>query len=114
MNKMDRHAISTMFDGRSQVCDVTKILVTSLKSVRKRRQQFHTRDVTGVVAFWFLSSGRKNSKNNRVFRLFLRCKLSLHPFQDPTNMLSCSKFTFNHWLKSSTLVAKNDLRFKVH
>ena len=47
MNKMDRQEIRTTFDGRSQA------LMTSLKSVRKRRQQLHARDVRGLVAFCF-------------------------------------------------------------
>ena len=41
---MDRQAIMMTFDGRSQVNE-------SLKSVRKRRQQLHARDVRGLVAF---------------------------------------------------------------
>ena len=53
MNKMDRQAKGTTFDGRSQVCDVTKTLLTSLKYVRKRRQQLNARVVGGLAAFCF-------------------------------------------------------------
>ena len=52
MNKMGRQAIRTMFDGRSQVCDITKILMRSLKTAKKR-QQLHTWEVRGLVAFCF-------------------------------------------------------------
>ena len=47
---MGRQAIRTTFDGRSQVCDVTKILMTSLKTAKKR-QQLHMRYMKGLLAF---------------------------------------------------------------
>ena len=95
--------------------------VTSLKSVRKRHQQLNVCDAIGLFALCFCHNGRKKS-TNRVFPLFLRCKLCLHPLQDPINTLSCSKFTLNHWLKFSivpksdlrSIVPKPDLRCKVH
>ena len=59
--------------------------MTSLKSVRKRRQQLHARDVRGLAAFCFYP---------------LEEKIYFEPLVKK--------------LKFYTLVAKSDLRFKVH
>ena len=64
--------------------------MTSPKLDKKRRQQVHAREVRGFVAFYFYPLEKKST--HRVFRLFFRWKLSLHPFQDQINTLS--------WLKS--------------
>ena len=55
MDKMDRQAIETTFDGRSQVCDVTKIgQETSSATSRARNERLN--------CVLMLSSGRKNSQ----------------------------------------------------
>ena len=109
MNIIDMQAIRTTFDGRSQVWDV----MTSLKSAKKRRHTFHARDVRGLTGFSFYPLEEQIANKSSIFR----CKLCLHPFQDPTNTLSCSKATLKplvEKLKFSTYVAKSDLRFKDH
>ena len=73
MNKKDRQAIRTMLDGRSQVCDVTKLyffVMTSLKSIRKGRQQLHARDVRGLVAFCFCPLEEKIVSTSRFPSIF--------------------------------------------
>ena len=86
--------------------DVTQIgLETSPTTSRSRHER--------LSCVLFLSSERKKV-NKLCFPSILRCKLCLHPFQNPTNTLSCSKVTLNHWLNISTLVAKFDSRFKIH
>ena len=96
MNKMDRHAIRSTSDGRSQACDVTKVY-----------------SMRGVVSFCFCPLAEKlvNTSCFFFFCLFLRCK-----HQDPINtmMLKIYCKLLVKKLKFSTLVAKSDLRFKVH
>ena len=71
----------------------------SQKLVRKRRQQLHARDMTGLVAFCFYPL-EEGIVNESCFLSILRCKLPFYPFQGPINTLSCTKIILNHGLKS--------------
>ena len=74
---------------------LTYSLITSLKSVRKRRQQLHARDVRGLTAFCFCPL-KEEKVNKSCFPSILRCKLCFHTFQDPINTLGCLELTLNH------------------
>ena len=103
---MDKQATGTTFDGRSQVFEDPQTIMMLLKSVRKYHQQRHARDVRGLVAFFFLL-WKKQWSTKRVYRLFSR----------PDKHAQLLKSYFKplvQKLKFSTLVAKSDLRFKVH
>ena len=95
----------------------------SLKSVRKRRQQLHVRDVRGLDAFGFCpleeTKKKKKSKKKIVF--------SVYPFSEvqtvftltsrPDKHAGLLKFYFKpriKKLKFSILVAKSDFRFKTY
>ena len=117
MNKMDSQTIRKD-DVWQQIAGLWRhqILMTPLKSVRKRRQQLYAHSVRGLAAFYFCPLEEK-IVNKLCFPSIFRCKWCFHSFQDPINMLGCSKFNLNHWLKRlkfSTVVAKSNLRFKIH
>ena len=59
MDKMARQAIRTTFDGRSQVCGVTKFC-----------QQLHARDVRGSVAFCFCPQVDKIANTSSFASIF--------------------------------------------
>ena len=85
--------------------------MTSLKSVRKRRQQLHARDVGGLVAFCFCPL-EENIVNKSCVPPFWGCKLSR-----PDKYAELLKIYFKSlvkMLKFSSSVAKSDLRFKFH
>ena len=88
--------------------------MTSPKSVEKRRQLLHALDVRGLVAFCFLSSGTKNSQQI-VFSVYFSGEFA--PISRPDKHAELLKNYFKSLvkkLKFSNLVAKSDLRFKVH
>ena len=85
--------------------------MTSPKSVKKRRQQLHARDVRGIAAFCFYPLEEKivhkSCFQSTVFT----------PISRPDKHAELLKNYFKplvKWLNFSTLVAKSDLRFKVH
>ena len=85
--------------------------MTSLKSVRKRCQRLHARDVRGLVAFCFCPLEGK-IVNKACFPSFLKVQTVFTPISGPNEYAELLKIYLK--LKISTLVAKSELRFKVH
>ena len=111
---MDRQAIWTAFEDRSQVCHQT--LMTPLKSVRKRRQQLHARDVRGLVAFCFCPLEEK-IVDKSCFPSIFKVQTVFPPISRPDKHAELLKIYFKPLVKMlqfSTFIAKSDLRFKVH
>ena len=81
--------------------------MTSLKSVRKRRQQLHARGARSLVAFCFYPLEEKEIVNKSCFQ-------SIFSGPDKHAELLKNLKPLVKKLKFSTLVAKSDLRFKVH
>ena len=101
---MDRHSIKMTFDGRLQVLTSP---MTSLKSVRKRRQQLYARDVRCLVFVLFLSSGRR-SNQQIVFSVFFKVQIMFAHISRPDKHADLLKIHFKPLvikLKFSTLVA---------
>ena len=90
--------------------------MTSLKSAKKRRQQLHARDVGGLVAFCFYPLKEKIA-NNSCFPSIFQVQTVLRPTSRPDKHAELLKNYFKplaEKLTFFTLVAKSDLRFKVH
>ena len=85
----------------------------SLKSAKKRRQQLHTRDVRGLVAFCFYPLEKKKSQQI-VFAVYFSGANCVTRISRPDKHAELLKNYFKPLvkkLKFSTLVAKSDLRF---
>ena len=92
------------------------MLMTSLKSVRKRRQQLHARDMRGLVAFWFCPL-EGQIVNKSCFRSIFTVQTMFTPISRPDKHAELLKIYLKSLvkkLKFSTLVTKSDLRFKAH
>ena len=90
--------------------------MTSLKSVRKRRQQLHARDMRGLVAFCFCPL-EGQTVNKSCFPSIFTAQTMFTPISRPDKHAELLKIYLKSLvkkLKFSTLVAKSDLRFKVH
>ena len=90
--------------------------MTSPKSVRKRRKQLHARDVRGLVAFCFYPLEGKTVNKSR-FQSIFQMQTTFAPISRPDKHAELLKNYFKPLvkkLKFFTLVAKSDLRFKVH
>ena len=94
--------------------------MTSLKSVQKRRQQLHARDVRGLVSFFFffifLYPLGEIIVNKSCFPSIFKVQAMFIPISRPDKHAELLKNNFEppvKKLKFSTLVAKSDLRFKV-
>ena len=90
--------------------------MTSLKSVKKRRQQHHARDVRGLVEFCFCLLKEKIVNKSCFPSIFkVQTKMQTIPRLDKHAELLRNHYkTVVKKLKLSTLVAKSDLRFKLH
>ena len=90
--------------------------MTSPKLVRKRLQQLHARDVSGLVAFCFYPLEEK-IVNKSCFQSIFQVQTVFPPISRPDKHAELLKNYFIPLvkkLKFSTLVVKSDLRFKVH
>ena len=90
--------------------------MTSPKSIKKRLQQLHAHDVRGLVAFHFYPLEEK-IVNKSCFESNLQVQTLFTPISRPDKLAELLKNYFKPLvkkLKFSTLVAKSDLRFKVH
>ena len=90
--------------------------MTSLKSVRKRRQQLHAHDMRGLVAFCFFRLEGK-IVNKSCFPSIFAVQTMFKHISGPDKHAELLKIYFKSLvkkLKFSTLVAKSDLGFKVH
>ena len=90
--------------------------MTSLKSVRKHRQQLHARDVRGLVAFCFCPLEEK-IVNKSCFPSIFKVQTVFAPISRPDKRTELLKIYFKSLvkkLKISTLFAESDLRLKVH
>ena len=90
--------------------------MTSLKTAKKRRQQLHARDVRGFVAFCFYPLDEK-IVNKSCFPSIFQVQTMFTPLSRPDKYAELLKNYFRPLvkkLKFSTLVAKSNLRFKVH
>ena len=90
--------------------------MTSLKSVRKRRQQLHARDWRGLVAFWFCPLEEK-IVNKSYFPSIYKVQTVFTPNSRSDKHAELLKIYFDPVVKKLTfsiLVAKSDFRFKVH
>ena len=82
----------------------------SVKLVRKHHQQLHVRDMRGLVAFCFCPLEEK-IVNKSCFPSIFKVQTLFTPVSRPDKHAELLKIL---WLKFSTLVAKPDLRFKIH
>ena len=73
--------------------------MTSLKSVRKRRQQLHARDVRDLAPFWFCPLVEK-IVNESCFPSIFKVQTVFTPVSRPDKHAELLKFTLNHWVKS--------------
>ena len=90
--------------------------MTSLKLVRKRRQQLNTRGVRDIAAFCFCPLEEK-IVNKLCFPSIFQVQTVLTPFSRPDKHAELLKIYLKppiKKLKFSTLDAKSDLRFKIH
>ena len=90
--------------------------MTSPKSVKKRRQQLYARNVRGLVAFCFYPLEEK-IVNKLCFQSIFQVQTVLTLVSRPDKHTELLKNYFKPLvkkLKFSTLVAKSDLRFKIH
>ena len=81
--------------------------MTSLKSVRKRRQQLHARDVRGLVAFCFYPLEEK-IVNTSCFPSIFKVQTALTPILRPDQYAELLKIYFKLLVKKlnfSILVA---------
>ena len=88
--------------------------MTTLTSVRKCRKQHHARDVRGCWSF-FCPLEKKST--NRVFLSIFKVQTEFAPISRPDKDVGLLKIYFKPMIKKlkfSTLVAKSDLRFKIH
>ena len=90
--------------------------MTSLKSVRKRRQQLHARVVRGLVAFCcYPLEEKKVNKSCRPSIFNVQTKFTHISRPDKHDELLKIYFkTLVRKFNFSSLVAKSDLRFKIH
>ena len=86
--------------------------MTSLKLVRKRLQQLHARRER-LSCVLFLSSGRK-VVNKLCFLTIFKVQTVISRPDKHAELLKIYFKPLVKKLKFSTLVAKSDLRFKVH
>ena len=86
--------------------------MTSLKSVKKRRQQLHARDVKGLIAFCFYPL-KEEIVNKSCFpsTCIFKVQTVFTPISRPDKHAGLLK-SLTKKSKFSTLVAKSDLRFK--
>ena len=90
--------------------------MTSMKLVKKRRQQLHARDVRGLVAFCFYPLEEEIINESCIPSIF-QVQTVFTPISRPDKHDELLKIYFKPLvkkLKFSTLVAKSDLRFKFH
>ena len=84
----------------------------SLKWARKRRQQLHARDIRGLVVFCVCPLENKILNKSCFPSIF-----TFAPISRPDKHAELLKIYFKPLIKKlkfSTLIAKFDLRFKVH
>ena len=101
---MGKQAIRTTFDGKSRLWR-HQILMTSLKSVRKRRKQLYARDVRGLVAIRFCPLDKKVNKS--CFPSIFNVQTVFTPISRPNKQAELLKIYFKPLvkkLKFSTLV----------
>ena len=90
--------------------------MTSPKSFKKRRQQQYARDVRGLDAFCFNPLEEK-IVNKSCFQSIFPVQTMFTPISRPDKYDELLKNYFKPLVKNlkvSTLVAKSNLRFKVH
>ena len=88
--------------------------MTSLKSVRKRRQQLHARDVRGLVAFCFCPLEEK-IVNKSCFPSIFKVQTVFTPISRPDKHPELFKIYLNLLIKKLNFFSfKSDFRFKVH
>ena len=90
--------------------------MTSLKSVKKGRLQLHARDMRGFVALCFYPLEEK-IVNKSCFLSIVKVETMFTPISRRHKHAELLKIDFNPLVKKlnfSTLVAKSDLRFKIH
>ena len=87
--------------------------MASLKSIRKRRQQLHARDVRGFVAFCFCSLDEK-IVNESCFPSIFKVQTISKPDKHAELLKIYLKPLLVKKLIFSTSVAKSDLRLNVH
>ena len=81
MNKMDRQAIRTIWQ-QITVLWRHQTLMTSLKSIRKRRQQLRARDVKSLAAFCFCPLDEK-VVNKSCFPSIFTVQIVFQPISRP-------------------------------
>ena len=72
--------------------------MTSLKSVRKRRQQLNARDVKGLVEFCFYPLEEKNSQQI-VFSVYFKVQTVFTPISRPDKHVELLKIYFKLLIK---------------
>ena len=90
--------------------------MTSPKSVEKRRQQLHARDVRDLIAICFYPLADK-IVNKSCFLSIFKVQTVFTPISRPDKHAELLKIYFKplvKTLKISTLVTNSGLRFKVH
>ena len=88
--------------------------MTSLKSVKKRRQQLHARDVRGLVSFSFCPLENKKIVNKSCLPSIFKVQNVLTRPNKHAELLRIHLKPLVKNLKKSTFVAKSELRFKFH
>ena len=90
--------------------------MTSLKLVRKRRQQLHARDVRGLVALCFCPLEEK-IVNKSCFPSIFKVQTAITPISRPNKHAELLKIYFKPLIKKFkffTLAARSDLGFKAY
>ena len=90
--------------------------MTSPKSVRKRRQQLHARDVRGLAAFCFCPLEEK-IVNRSCFPSIFKVQTEFTPISRPDKHAGLLKIYYKPLIKKlkfSILNAQSDLRFIIH
>ena len=90
--------------------------MSSPNSVKKRRQQLHARNMRGLVVLCFYPLEEK-IVNKSCFQSIFQVQTPFPPISRPDKQAELLKNYFKPPVKKwkfSTLVAKSDLRFKVH
>ena len=91
--------------------------MTSLKSVRKRRQQLHAHGVRGLVAFCFCPLEQKIVNESCFLSAFLKVQTTFTPISRPDKHAKLFKIYFKPLVKKLklliTLIAKSDMSLKL-
>ena len=92
-----------------------RLVMASLKSVRKRRRQLHPRDMRGLDAFCFCPL-KEEKVNKSCFPSIFKVQTMFPHISRPDKHAGLLKTYFQPLIKDlkfSTSVAKSDLRFKL-